>query len=127
MLAITPIYAALIALLFVALSARVILYRLSEDLSLGDEGDRQLLRRMRAQGNCAEYAPLGLLLLLMAEFQGLAPALLHGLGLMLLAGRLAHSLGFSFRVTTPPLRVIGTVLTLAQITVTATLVLYAAL
>ena len=61
---ITGLYGALIALVFLALSARVIMYRRANQLGLGDHGDKSLMKRMRAQANCAEYAPFGLLLML---------------------------------------------------------------
>ena len=44
-LSITPIYAALFALFFVALSLRVIRFRRSARISLGDGGDEELRRR----------------------------------------------------------------------------------
>ncbi len=114
-ISVTPLYAGLIALLFIWLSARVIVYRRTNRLSLGDEGDKSLLRRMRAQANCAEYAPIGLLLLLLVELQG-APALaLHVLGLMLLAGRLIHGYGFSASPPVMRMRVVGMIMTLTML------------
>ena len=116
---ITPLYAALLALLFLVLSARVILYRRARSLNLGDEGDRQLLKRMRAQGNCAEYAPIGLILLLLAEAQD-APALdLHPLGLARLGGRVSHGVGLSSNPQRLILRQLGMVLTLSMIALTS--------
>jgi uncharacterized membrane protein YecN with MAPEG domain len=116
---VTPLYAALLALLFLILSARVILYRRANNLNLGDEGDRQLLKRMRAQGNCAEYAPLGLLLLLLAEMQGAPAMAVHFLGLALLVGRVVHAVGLSSNPQKLILRQIGMVLTVTMIAVTA--------
>ena len=66
---ITGLYAAALALLFVVLSARVITVRRANKVSLGDGGDADLLARVRAQGNFAEYAPLGIVLILIAELQ----------------------------------------------------------
>ncbi len=112
---VTPIYAAILTLLFLALSARVIVYRRANRLSLGDEGNRSLLKRMRAQANCAEYAPMALILLFLVELQG-APALaLHALGMTLLAGRLLHGYGFSARPPSMNLRVLGMTLTLLML------------
>lgn len=116
---VTAIYAALLALLFLTLSLRVIRYRRAKLLSLGDEGDRHLLRLMRAQANCAEYVPIGLLLMLIGELQGLPYWLLHVLGLMLLAGRVLHGIGFSSRPQKMPLRVVGMALTLLQLAIAA--------
>lgn len=116
---ITPLYAALLALLFLVLSARVILYRRARSLNLGDEGDRQLLKRMRAQGNCAEYAPIGLILLLLAEAQGAPAPALHLLGLALLGGRVSHGVGLSSNPQRLILRQLGMVLTLSMIALTS--------
>ncbi|MDJ0821215.1 MAG: MAPEG family protein [Paracoccaceae bacterium] len=116
---ITALYAAALALLFIGLSLRVITYRRSNRLSLGDEGDRRLLQRMRAQANCAEYAPFGVLLLLLAELQGAPDLGVHALGLTLLAGRVMHAVGFSRRPNIMALRVGGMVLTMTMILVTA--------
>lgn len=124
---ITPIYAALTALVFLALSIRVIAYRRKTHTGLGDGGDPALLTRMRAQANCAEYAPIGLLLLLMAELQGAPAAVIHGLGLMLLASRVMHGIGFSDTRPVLALRIAGTVLTLLMLPLTALLLLVQAL
>lgn len=116
---ITPIYAALIAIIFLVLSFRVILYRRANRLSLGDSGDKNLLKRMRAQANCAEYAPLGLLLLLLSELQGAPGVALHLLGLALALGRLLHAIGFGSTPQNFMLRQIGMVLTLSVIALSA--------
>jgi len=118
-LAITPIYAALITLIYIALSWHIIRYRRANMISLGDNGDKALLKRMRAQANCAEYAPLGLVLLLLTEAQG-APALtVHLLGCMLVAGRILHPLGFAVTPQKIILRQIGTALTLLMLLTSA--------
>ena len=92
---VTPLYAAALTALFITLSLRVIVLRRSGRVSLGDAGNPALLVRIRAQGNCAEYAPLGIVLLLLAELAGAAPALLHLSGLVLLAGRISHAWALS--------------------------------
>lgn len=120
---ITPIYAAIIALLFVALSARVIAFRRANRLSLGDEGNKSLLKRMRAQANCAEYAPIGLILLLLMELMAAPGWLVHGLGISLVAGRVLHAYGFSASPPIMPLRVAGMLLTLISITLSAVAIL----
>ena len=124
---VTPIYAGLIALLFLALSARVIFYRRSAQVSLGDGADKELLSRIRAQANCAEYAPLGLLLLLLAELQGTPVLILHLLGAALLAGRVMHGVALSIRPQRLNLRVAGMALTLTAIGIAAILCVVLAL
>ncbi len=116
---ITPLYAALLTLFFVLLSARVITYRRANKVSLGSGGDAVLERRIRAQGNCAEYAPLGLVLMLGAELAGAGPVWLQSTGLLLLAGRFLHGTAFSFLDPNMPMRVGGMVLTLTSLVVSA--------
>ncbi|ALG89811.1 MULTISPECIES: MAPEG family protein [Actibacterium] len=115
MLTIAPLYAGLITLLFVALSVRVILRRREAGVSLGDGDDNELRKRIRAQGNCAEYAPLGLILLGMAEVQGAPVWALHLLGLMLLAGRALHAWAVSRTPSAMRARVGGMTLTFVML------------
>ncbi len=100
------LYAALLAVLFVLLSLRTIRLRRSLKIAIGDSGSTEMLRAMRVHSNFAEYVPLALVLLALLAAGGASPWLLHGLGLLLLAGRLSHAYGvsqssevFTFRVT----------------------------
>ncbi len=114
-LPVTSLYAALLAFLFLALSWYVIMYRRANMISLGDNDDKALRKRMRAQANFVEYTPIGLVLLMLTEAQGAPGFALHLLGLSLLVGRVLHAVGFA---STPPkiiLRQIGMVLTLLMI------------
>lgn len=94
-LSIVPIYAAVLALGYVALSARVVRLRVAQRVSLGSGGDRNLERRIRAHGNFAEYVPLALLLMALAEAGGQPAWLLHAQGILLVAARVAHAYGLS--------------------------------
>lgn len=103
---ITAVYAAILALLLVVLSIRVIMVRRRALVAVGDGADPALARAIRAQANLTEYAPLALLLLLLLELNGAGTLWVHVLGAMLLAGRLLHAWGisqadedFRFRVT----------------------------
>ena len=109
---ITPIYAGLVAFLFVFLSFRVIGARRHVKVPLGDGGDRLLLRRLRAHGNLAEYAPMIIVLMALGELQDAPGFLIHVIGLCLLAGRLIHAYGVSSEPETYRLRVAGMVLTI---------------
>lgn len=121
--AITGLYAAALAVLFLVLSARVIVYRRGNSISLGDAGDAVLLARIRAQGNFVEYAPFGVLLLLIAEVQGTAPIWLHLCGGLMLIGRVLHGVNFSFGIRNMMLRLGGMVLTLIALGLGAALCL----
>lgn len=95
MLTIVPAYAALLALIYLALAARVVRLRRAAGVSLGSGGNSDLERRIRAHGNFAEYVPFALLLLAFVELQGHSPALINGLCALLVAARAAHAYGVS--------------------------------
>ncbi len=104
---ITALYAIPIAIVFIALSVRVITYRRGNRIGLGDDGDKSLMKRMRAHANCAEYAPFGLLLMFLGESAGATPFMIHIAGLLLLVGRVSHAYGFSMSPPIMKLRVGG--------------------
>ena len=112
---VTSFYAGLCALLLVFLAARIIAQRRAKRVDMGADGDRLLERLIRAHGNFAEYAPLGLILLALLELQGWPSWLIHVLGLALLGGRVAHAWSFSVADFRPRSRVAGMVLTLTML------------
>jgi uncharacterized protein len=111
---ITPIYVAILAVLYVALSLYVVRRRYGANVSLGDGGDADLISRIRMHGNFSEYAPFGLLVLLSAELAGAAALGLHLVGLSLCLGRLFHALALA-KVLGPSFRKYGMVLTFLSI------------
>ncbi|WP_341705846.1 MAPEG family protein [Ferrovibrio sp.] len=120
---VTPLYAALCAILLVMLSLRVVRYRRRHLVSLGDGGHADLQQAIRAQANLTEYAPMGLLLLLLLEVSHQAPVwALHLLGAMLFAGRAIHAWGVLASVPgrrPSPARGIGIAFTWSMLLVTA--------
>jgi uncharacterized protein len=118
-LAATPLWAALVALLYVGLAAQVIRARYRTRTALGDGDDPGLARAIRAHANFAEYVPLILILLVLAELQGAWPWLLHLQGAMLLAGRAVHAYGISQVDEVLPRRSIGMALTLVVLVTAA--------
>lgn len=112
---ITSLYAGLLGLVLIVLSIRVIGARRRGGIGLGDGGDRSLQRRIRAQGNFAEYVPIVLLLMLPAEWQGVASWVLHLVGGCLLVGRIVHALSISREPEIPVGRVIGMALTFTSL------------
>jgi uncharacterized membrane protein YecN with MAPEG domain len=112
----TGLYAALCALIVLALALR----------GIGDGGDRRLARAIRVHGNAVEYVPLALILMLVVELGGAGHALVHGCGIALVAARLAHAFGLARSAGASPGRLIGTTVTFAVIAVLAAtaLVLY---
>lgn len=118
-LAVTPIYAALLALLLIVLSTRVVMYRRQNRVDIGDQGHPRLQRLVRAQANFIEYVPITILLLGMLELAGASAAGLHTLGTVLFLARLAHGFGLVTKVGASPGRVVGVLATFSVIIVSA--------
>lgn len=118
-LVITPLYAALLTLIYLGLSARVVRQRFRVHASLGDGGDKTLIKYIRVHGNFAEYVPLGLLLMLMAELQAAPAIALHLMGIALLLGRLCHAIGVSSTSQVIVLRQLGVGLTFSMLGLSA--------
>lgn len=116
---VTALYAGLLALLYVVLSARVIFVRRGERISVGDGGNSELLRRVRVHANFAEYVPMAIVLMGLVESSKADPRLLHGLGTALVIGRVSHAIGLSPAASILPLRVGGMVLTFSVIIIAA--------
>jgi uncharacterized protein len=108
---ILPIYAAILALLFVYLSIRTIRQRRSLKISLGDAGNKDMQRAMRVHANFAEYVPLSSLMLYLVEQSGVYAWFLHALCLGLLVGRLSHAYGVSQQRENFAFRISGITLT----------------
>jgi len=122
---ILPLYAALFALLFVALSVRTLRLRRSLRIALGDSGNERMLRAMRVHSNFAEYVPFCLFLIFLVEMQGGHPLLVNGLCIFLLIGRLSHAFGVSQTIETYKFRVFGMALTFITLISSATCLLLA--
>ncbi len=75
------------------LALRIGRLRMSEKIFVGDGGDDRLVRRMRAQLNFAEYVPLILVLLALAELAAGTSIWLWGVGAALILGRVLHAFG----------------------------------
>lgn len=108
---ITLLYAGLCALLVVFLAVRVALWRLRHKIGLGDGGDRELLKRVRAHANAVENMPLALILLGGMELNGFSSVMVHGFGSVLLVSRLAHAWGLSHSSGTSRGRMLGSIFT----------------
>lgn len=111
----TPLYASILAFLFVALSFRTILLRRDRGVAVGTGRDNELERAARVHGNFAEYVPLTLLLLYFLESRTNIGIGFHILGCALIAGRLVHAYGVSQPREDFRFRVTGMVITLGTI------------
>lgn len=122
---ITGLYAGIAGLLLLVLSIRIIRVRRARQLAIGDGGDEDLARRIRAHANFTEYAPLALVLLAIVEAAAYPAWVVHGLGIALIAGRASHA--WSMTAASIPTRTVGMVLTFAVLVLASALAIAAAL
>ena len=118
------IYAAILGLVFVFLSVRVIRLRRLNQIALGYGEDQLLTRAARVHGNFAEYVPLSLLLIYFLEISTAPAGLVHGLGIVLVISRGIHAYGVSQPDEDYRLRVTGMSGTFAVIVIASLAILY---
>jgi len=95
MLLVTSLITSVLTIIFIKLSFAVIGLRRKNKVGLGSGGHEDLERAIRAQGNFAEYVPIGLILIACLELNG-APWWLVALpGISLIIGRLIHAVGIN--------------------------------
>ncbi len=107
MLLVTSLIAVALTIVFIKLSFNVISLRRKNKVGLGNGGHEDLERAIRAQGNFAEYVPIGIILIACLELNGAPWWLVLAPGFFMIIGRLIHARG----INTPPpdfsLRVLG--------------------
>jgi len=109
-------YAGILGFIYVGLTAYVIKGRFANKLSLGDGGNEDMQKRIRAHANFMEYVPIALFLIFIAEWEGTADLLIHILALALIAGRLLHAAALlDIKTAIPEARKVGMVATIASI------------
>jgi len=92
------IYVALSAFVLYKISINVISERRKNKISFGDDGNRTLMRRIRAQGNFIEYTPIFLISLIGIEWIGYEKNIpyyliyVHILGIIFILGRIFHAI-----------------------------------
>lgn len=107
---VTAFYASLLAFILLYLAYQVVRQRLKNKVGLGHEKNKDLLIAGRNHANASEYIPISIILLGLAELNGVPAALLHACGLLLLGSRSLHAWGFKLsRGWTHPGRYWGTV------------------
>jgi uncharacterized membrane protein YecN with MAPEG domain len=121
------LYVGLFGILLIILSLRVSFVRRDARVPVGDGDNEVLLRRIRAHGNFAEFVPIALLLLALAEHTGMGSLFIHLFGLVLLVGRISHAYGISQTNEIFIFRMVGTLATLAVIAVLSLYCIWAAL
>ena len=91
--AVTAVFAALLAIEFIALSGWVVMGRFSNEALFGDAGNDEFAKRIRTQANFSEYIPFALLLIALLEARGGSKGLVVTLLVVLLVARLIHPIG----------------------------------
>lgn len=111
MISITPLYLAIAVVLYSAMAAAIIGNRRKRRISIGDGGQNDFAHLIRGHGNFAEYAPITLFAIAMAELSGVPTVVLHASGIMLILGRCLHAYWFFYRPRGLNCRVVGMLLT----------------
>ena len=93
LLSVTLATASAAAILNIWLMLRVGAVRQAEKISVGDEDNEALIRRMRAQANFVENAPFVLILLAAIELSGRGDPWLAWVAGLFIIGRIAHAFG----------------------------------
>jgi uncharacterized membrane protein YecN with MAPEG domain len=124
----TLLYAGLLGLILIGLSLRVVRLRRRLGVGIGSGDQPELERAVRAHANFCEYAPLGILLLLVLEGSAVFHvAILHALGIALVAGRILHGfMGLNRSAGVSSGRFIGTLLTWLMILISSLLAVWVA-
>ncbi len=111
LLPVTLTAAAAAAIINVWLMIRVGRIRAAEKISIGDEDNEPLIRRMRAQANFVESTPFVLILIAAIEISGRGSPWLAWIAGIYMLGRVAHGFGMDGGALQKG-RFVGTILTL---------------
>lgn len=111
MLTVTPVYLAAAVALYSFIAFTVIGNRRGRRITIGDGGQADFTRIIRGHANFAEYAPLALLSIGVAELSGVPHMVLHACGIVLLIGRVLHAYCFLYTPVGMKLRIAGMMLT----------------
>jgi uncharacterized membrane protein YecN with MAPEG domain len=118
------LYVALNALIMLILGILVVRARVATQTDIGDGGKPAMAGPLRAHGNNTEWAPMALLLMWVLCPLGGSIWLMHGVGIPLTLGRIAHGIGLSQSTGPTPMRFVGILLTWAAYIVGIVGVLY---
>lgn len=118
-IAAAALYTGLLILMGIALQIRVIRLRRALLIGIGDGKDKSLGLAIRVHGNFVENAAFGIGGLIMMALIGAPAAAVHGVGALLVAGRVAHAVGLSKTAGSSPGRIAGMMLTMAALALAA--------
>ena len=124
MLIITSLYASILALLVIFLAYKVVNFRQTKSVGLGDNGDKDGMRAIRVHANAVEYIPMMIILMGIYEANGGSTIMLHIIGAVAVIARILHATGLSKSAGTTFGRFVGTLLTWITTLVLAGLNIY---
>jgi uncharacterized membrane protein YecN with MAPEG domain len=116
---VTSLFAALLTLLYVVLSFRIIRLRWVERVGIGTGTSQPLEVAVRIHGNFAEYVPLGLILIGLMEMSGAPMWVLYSMGGLLFVARIFHAIGLTKSVGVSIYRTVGVLGTFAMLILSA--------
>lgn len=90
---IVTLYVALLSLMLLYLTIRVIMVRQKIGVEFGTGDNEDLIRAQRVQGNFIELVPMCLILIAVTEWRGAPDWIIHGLGGVLVIARVLHAQG----------------------------------
>ena len=120
---ITALYGALNAIFNIFLANNVSNMRRKHGIGLGQGEHPDMLVAIRAHANNAEFVPLAIVMMLLAEMCGAKSWVLHAFGGVLLLARVSHWFGLP-KKSPNPFRFAGTALTWTGILAISGYVLY---
>ncbi len=121
MLQITGLYASLLGLLIIFLAYKVVAFRRKQKVGLGDNGDIQGQKAIRAHANAVEYIPILIILMAIYEVNGGSSLVLNIIGGLAFFGRIMHAFGLSKSGGVTTGRFYGTLITWLLIVALASL------
>ena len=121
---VTPLFAAILAIVYVCLSAGVIKKRLGKNISIGSAGDKDLEKVIRIHANFAEYVPISLILMWFIEIITYSSSLVYILGCVLLISRFAHIIGLNDSANKMMYRRVGMIGTFAVILISSIVLIW---
>lgn len=124
MLHITSLYASILAFIIIFLAYKVVSFRRSKKVGVGDNGDTDGLKAIRAHANAVEYVPMIVILMGLYEANGGSHLALNIIGVIVVIARLLHGFGLSKSTGTTFGRFYGTLLTWLATIVLAALNIY---
>ena len=104
---ITAFYAAILALMMLTLFYYVVFMRAKSGVSINDGGNVALAERIRRHGNFVENVPIALIVLALAEANGMAAMYVHASGILLVAARAVHPFGIAQENAATVFRIAG--------------------